>query len=245
MIDHSHAKRIAAHLAGELASALLAEPGTTIDVEASIGPASGTGYLLTLKCSGQLSGNIIAWVEGFVAESAAAVATGAESPAQEDVFAVLRDRGEMAVTHLSHTPDLAGLTLAVTGVVLGNPPAQGSRFTFNLPSGAVGSVAVLANLATAGMDSSARSSSNLDLVLDVELPLVVRFGRTVMTLKTLTGLGPGSIVDMGRSPDDPVELLVSDKVVAFGEVVIVDGSYGLRITELVGRTDRSRPLEVR
>ena len=79
----------------------------------------------------------------------------------------------------------------------------------------------------------------------VELPLVVRFGRTVMSLKALSGLGPGSIVDMGRSPDDPVELLVSDKVVAYGEVVIVDGNYGLRITDLVSKSDRMRAVESR
>jgi flagellar motor switch protein FliN/FliY len=89
----------------------------------------------------------------------------------------------------------------------------------------------------------ARAGATVDLVLDVELPLVVRFGRTVLTLKTLAGLGPGSIVDMGRSPDDPVELLVSDKVIAYGEIVIVDGSYGLRITDLVSRPDRLLGVE--
>jgi len=91
--------------------------------------------------------------------------------------------------------------------------------------------------------ASSRPSGTFDLVLDVELPLVVRFGRAVLSLKTLAGLGPGSIVDMGRSPDNPVELLVSDKVIAYGEVVIVDGSYGLRITDLVSRPDRLFGLE--
>jgi flagellar motor switch protein FliN/FliY len=91
----------------------------------------------------------------------------------------------------------------------------------------------------------ARTGGTFDLVLDVELPLLVRFGRAVLTLKTLAGLGPGSIVDVGRSPDDPVELVVSDKVIAYGEVVIVDGSYGLRITSLVSRPDRLLGLEAR
>jgi flagellar motor switch protein FliN/FliY len=93
--------------------------------------------------------------------------------------------------------------------------------------------------------ASSRPGGTFDLVLDVELPLVVRFGRAVVSLKTLAGLGPGSIVDVGRSPDDPVELLVSDKVIAYGEVVIVDGSYGLRITDLVNRPDRLLALESR
>jgi flagellar motor switch protein FliN/FliY len=93
--------------------------------------------------------------------------------------------------------------------------------------------------------AASRSGGTFDLVLDVELPLVVRFGRAVLTLKTLAGLGPGSIVDVGRSPDDPVELLVSDKLIAYGEVVIVDGSYGLRITSLVSRPDRVLGMEAR
>jgi flagellar motor switch protein FliN/FliY len=86
-------------------------------------------------------------------------------------------------------------------------------------------------------------SASLDVVLDIDLPIVVRFGRTQMTLKTLAALGPGSIVDMGRSPDAPVEMLVGDQVIARGEVVIVAGNYGLRITDLASPADRVRALE--
>ena len=78
----------------------------------------------------------------------------------------------------------------------------------------------------------------LDAVLDVDLPLIVRFGRAVMPLRALADLGPGSVIDMGRSPDEPVELLVGDRLVARGEVVIVGGNYGVRIAELAG----TRPL---
>jgi flagellar motor switch protein FliN/FliY len=77
--------------------------------------------------------------------------------------------------------------------------------------------------------------TRLDAVLDVELPLVVRFGRAVMPLRSLADLGPGSVIDMGRSPDEPVELLVGERLVARGEVVIVAGNYGVRITELTGQ----------
>ena len=73
-----------------------------------------------------------------------------------------------------------------------------------------------------------------EAVLDVDLPLIVRFGRAVMPLRALADLGPGSVIDMGRSPDDPVELLVGQRLIARGEVVIVGGHYGVRITELTG-----------
>ena len=240
-MDQTQCKRIGAHLARELASALCS--GAPLDVETTLEPTTGAGYLVTVKCEGAASGTIIAWVVDHVAESAARTATGSETPSQEEVLSFVRERGEDAVTNLAAVRECAGLRLSVTTVLPGNSPAQGARFRFVLPTGAKGRIAVLTNLTT--LEATDRSSSNLDLVLDVELPLVVRFGRTVMNLKTLIGLGPGSIVDMGRSPDDPVELLVSDKVVAYGEVVIVDGSYGLRITEIVSRNDRSRTLESR
>jgi flagellar motor switch protein FliN/FliY len=79
------------------------------------------------------------------------------------------------------------------------------------------------------------AETRLDAVLDVELPLVVRFGRAVMPLRALADLGPGSVIDMGRSPDEPVELLVGERIIARGEVVIVSGNYGVRITELTGQ----------
>lgn len=84
---------------------------------------------------------------------------------------------------------------------------------------------------------------NLDLILDLELPLTVRFGQTDVSLHTLVRLGPGSVVDLGRSPDDPVDLLVHGKVVARGEVVVVAGNYGVRITEVASAAERIRYIE--
>ena len=79
------------------------------------------------------------------------------------------------------------------------------------------------------------ADARLGAVLEVDLPLVVRFGRAVMPLRALADLGPGSVIDMGRSPDEPVELLVGERLIARGEVVIVNGQYGVRITELTGQ----------
>jgi flagellar motor switch protein FliN/FliY len=87
-------------------------------------------------------------------------------------------------------------------------------------------------------------SERIDVILDIDLPLVVRFGRTELPLKTVTRLGPGSLIDLGRTPDEPVEILVSGRVVARGEVVIVSGSYGVRILEVVSASDRIRSMEV-
>ena len=90
-----------------------------------------------------------------------------------------------------------------------------------------------------------RADPRLDAVLDVDLPLVVRFGRAIMPLRSLADLGPGSVIDMGRSPDEPVDLLVGDRLIARGEVVIVGGNYGVRITELAATRSQAIGLEAR
>jgi flagellar motor switch protein FliN len=83
----------------------------------------------------------------------------------------------------------------------------------------------------------------IEVLLDIDLPLVVRFGKTELPLRQLTRLGPGSVIDLGRSPDDPVEVLVSNRVVARGEVVVVSGSYGIRILDVVSQRERVRSME--
>ena len=95
---------------------------------------------------------------------------------------------------------------------------------------------------TADSRRAARSRT-LDVIMDIDLPLVVRFGRTELPLRTLTTLGPGSVIDLGRSPDEPVEILISNRVVARGEVLIMAGNYGVRIQEVVSPAERARSLE--
>ena len=82
----------------------------------------------------------------------------------------------------------------------------------------------------------ASADARLEAVLDVDLPLVVRFGATTLPIRTLSSLGAGSVVDLDRAPDDPVDLLVGDRVIARGQVVVIDGQYGVRITELLNQT---------
>lgn len=73
---------------------------------------------------------------------------------------------------------------------------------------------------------------NLDLVMDVELNVSLRFGQRQLPLHEVLELGSGSVIELDRQVDDPVELLLDGKVIARGEAVIVDGNYGLRVTEI-------------
>jgi len=83
---------------------------------------------------------------------------------------------------------------------------------------------------------------NLDLLLDIQLPVVVRMGQTEMQMGELLKLTPGSILELNRSADAPVELLVNGKLIAKGEVVVVDGNFAFRITEIDTRAARIRSL---
>jgi flagellar motor switch protein FliN len=80
--------------------------------------------------------------------------------------------------------------------------------------------------------------ASLDVILDIELPLAVRFGQTEMTLQALSRLGPGSVIQLDRSIGDPVEVLVNGKMFARGEVVVTAGNYGVRITDVPSAADR-------
>lgn len=88
----------------------------------------------------------------------------------------------------------------------------------------------------------ARGSKTLDLLLEVELPVGVSFGRTQMRLKDAVKLSTGSIVELNRTISEPVEIIVNNCVIARGEVVVVEGNYGVRIKEIISREERLRTL---
>jgi flagellar motor switch protein FliN len=73
-------------------------------------------------------------------------------------------------------------------------------------------------------------SAGVELLLDVELEAAIRFGYRELTLSEVLDMGPGDVVELDRHVSDPVDLVVGDKVVAQGEVVLVNGSFGLRVT---------------
>jgi flagellar motor switch protein FliN/FliY len=79
------------------------------------------------------------------------------------------------------------------------------------------------------------------MLMDMELPLLVRFGSTKMLLRDLLKLSAGSVIEFGRAPENPVEVLVNGKVVARGTAVVVQGNYGVRISEIAGLPNGLEP----
>jgi len=90
--------------------------------------------------------------------------------------------------------------------------------------------------------AGAAQPANLGILLDLELPVCVTFGRTQLPLKDVVKLASGSIVELNRLANEPVEVLINDFVIARGEVVVVDGNYGVRVTEIVSRQERIRSI---
>ena len=79
---------------------------------------------------------------------------------------------------------------------------------------------------------------NMNLLLDVQMTLTVELGRTKMFIKDILGLGEGSIIELDKLAGEPVDLYVNDRLIARGEVVVIDENFGVRVTDIVSRAER-------
>ncbi len=90
--------------------------------------------------------------------------------------------------------------------------------------------------------ATATHEPNLDVLLEVNLNLTLRFGQRALPLREILDLGAGAVIELDREVEEPADLLLDDKVIARGQVVIVDGNYGLRITEVMDARQRIKTL---
>ena len=109
--------------------------------------------------------------------------------------------------------------------------------------GAAGVEAHPVDFAQLGGDASSQSGrQNIDLLLDVPIPITVEVGRAQMVLDEILDLGPGSIVSLDKKAEEPIDLRVNGKLVARGEVVMVDDNYGFRVTQILDKSGRIETL---
>jgi len=87
-----------------------------------------------------------------------------------------------------------------------------------------------------------QSQRNLDMLLDIPLKVTVELGRTNQTVKDILDLSPGSIVELDKLAGEPVDVLVNNKLIAKGEVVVIDENFGVRVTDIVSQKDRLMKL---
>ena len=83
---------------------------------------------------------------------------------------------------------------------------------------------------------------SLDLILDIPLKVSVELGRTKILVQDLLKLHKGSVIELTKLAGEPLEVLVNDKVVAKGEVIVVNEKFGLRLTDIVSHAQRIRQL---
>ena len=132
-------------------------------------------------------------------------------------------------------PDLTWMAFSV---VDGNNAAWSFKAAWTRELAALGEPAPQENRSPAARDNAV--SKTFDLLLEVALPVSVSFGKTSLQIREVLKLNTGSIVELNRFITDPVEVIVNDCVIARGEVVVVDGNYGVRINQLASREDRMR-----
>jgi flagellar motor switch protein FliN len=89
---------------------------------------------------------------------------------------------------------------------------------------------------------SSGATKNIDILMDVKLPIAIELGRTEMTIRDILELSAGSVVELNKLAGEPVDLLVNAKIIAKGEVVVVDENFGLRVTSLISPEDRIKSL---
>lgn len=139
----------------------------------------------------------------------------------------------------------ARLTLAgqAVAVYLGLPAQQLGAFVAE-PKAVAQAAAASGGPSTAAPTPAVREESKtFDLLLDVELPVSISFGHAHIPLKDVLKLTTGSIVELSRAVIEPVDIVVNNCVIAKGEVVVVEGNFGVRIQQVISRSERLRSLQ--
>ncbi len=219
------------------------------DLEATALPA-GAGVAVTGYLGGAVEGKVLLVVGAEVGDALTGTPFGDLEPA-----AALRPALETVADRLGGR--LAGdpasvdvqdcLSLLAAGGGAGGGGAGGGGATVLVPLLAGDTVAALLGVtltvapdpggarAAATATAPARAGWGLDALRDVEMEVTCELGRTRMTVRQLLALAPGDVVELDRLAGAPADLLVNGTLLARGEVVVVDESFGLRITEIVTR----------
>jgi len=89
---------------------------------------------------------------------------------------------------------------------------------------------------------SSHEAGNIGLIMDVSMEMTVELGRTKKLIKEILGMGEGTIIELDKLAGEPVDILVNHKLIAKGEVVVIDENFGVRVTEIVSPMERMNEL---
>ncbi len=218
-----------------------------------VSPAAENHLWLVATFSGVLDGQLAFRMTAAAAGRLAGGAEETDQPISPQIQATVLDLFRKAALRISAPPGSAGQEMQIE-VELAAAPAWSTApqcgLRGNLPAPVIieifASDALLASLQR-GQARPAISASNaaaapnkLDMLMDIELVVTMRFGGRRMFLKDILDLCTGSVVELDQQVQEPVDLLLDGKLIARGEVVVVDGNYGLRVTELLSKADSLR-----
>jgi flagellar motor switch protein FliN/FliY len=91
-------------------------------------------------------------------------------------------------------------------------------------------------------DGDVKQSPNLDFILDISLEISVEIGRTKIPISDLLQLGQGSVIELAKMTGEPLDILVNQKLVARGEVVVINDKFGVRLTDIISPAERVKQL---
>jgi len=137
---------------------------------------------------------------------------------------------------------------AAQASVAGTAPVAGDQSGASTPGGEAGvrvrpvAFTEFRDPQGGGEAAAAAGALRLDAILDVEVPIVVELGHTEMPIQELLALKPGAVVELDRLAGEPADLVVRGHVLAQGEVIVVDDSFGIRITNIVNPSERVKNL---
>jgi len=150
----------------------------------------------------------------------AAVAKSGQGKSRESQMPNIQDFSQVNMGSMFSQPDDAS-----GGGFVSAPNVQSVQFP-NLSSG-----------------PSAHEQGNIGLLMDVFMEMTVELGRTRKLIKEILGIGEGTIIELDKLAGEPVDILVNHKLIAKGEVVVIDENFGVRVTEIVSPMDRMADLK--
>jgi flagellar motor switch protein FliN/FliY len=252
-MDHRNNKttayNMASGFAASLAEALTKATGTPVHAKVldkpDLATRKGPPVHFRLTAAGSVHGAcFVEFYEAQVAELAAGISGNAPAPFSDDqvetlghVLSAAMDGFSAALTsefgsisfHSERASDIGFGGMFVVALALGEGEKGATPLLLYFDGELMAS---LSQQTARGAENTSIDASNLRLVMDVELNVSLRFGQRQLPLRELLELTSGSVIGLDRQVDEPVELLLDGKVIARGEAVIVDGNYGLRITEV-------------
>jgi len=165
--------------------------------------------------------------------------------------------GRGSTGSVERAADLFAAPTGRTGAdVLGTPPARGSSGGGTAMTGSsagYGATAAGAHDVGSGVVRSVQfqqfgeagggeTAANIDLLMDVNLKVSVQLGRATMSIREILELGPGFVIELDKLAGEPVDILVNDKPIARGEVVVVDENFGVRVVDIIAPAKRVTAL---